>query len=248
MEHSTPSTILTTALKLPGVKVDREAFLRKELKLYYTEEQVNLSVKHNPAYAKIPKNAIDNIAKQVINYETKRVSTLSFLAGIPGGAAMAATIPADIVQYFGFMMRAMQKLAYLYGFDDLEVSEDHLSDASMNQLLSFLGVMFGVQEANILVKKFADIVAKQLPKKLAQKALTEGAIYPIIKKIATSIGIKMTKQIFADGVGKIVPIAGGVISGGISYISFKPSCYKLKKSFEALDLCDPEFYSLARPD
>jgi len=38
---------------------------------------------------------------------------------------MAATIPADIVQYYGYTLRAMQKLLYLYGFSEIESDEEN---------------------------------------------------------------------------------------------------------------------------
>lgn len=42
---------------------------------------------------------------------------------MPGGFAMAATIPVDIAQYYGYMLRATQKLLYLYGFPEIGVTE-----------------------------------------------------------------------------------------------------------------------------
>ena len=144
--------IIQQAMKLPIVKVNREKFLHKELIRYYSEDVVNIAIKKNPAYAGIEKERIHEISKQVINYETNKVSAISFVAGMPGGFAMAATVPADIAQYFGYMIRVMQKLAYLYGFEDFELNEETISDETLNQIVVFLGVMFGVQGANAGVK------------------------------------------------------------------------------------------------
>lgn len=234
--------IVQQAMKLPVVKVNREKFLRKELIKYYPEDVVDLAIKKNPAYAGIEKEKINEVSKQVINYETNKVSAISFAAGMPGGFAMVATVPADIVQYFAYMIRVMQKLAYLYGFEDFELNEDTISDDTMNQIMIFFGVMFGVQGANSGVKKIAEAAAKKVSKSLAQKALTKGTVYPIVKKIAQAVGIKMTKQIFAESVSKVVPVIGGVVTGGLSYATFKPCAKKLKNSFKDLYLCDPQYY------
>lgn len=234
--------IVQQAMKLPVVKINREKFLHKELIKYYPEDVVDLAIRKNPAYAGIEKERINEVSKQVINYETNKVSAISFAAGMPGGFAMVATVPADIVQYFAYMIRVMQKLAYLYGFEDFELNEDTISDDTMNQIMIFLGVMFGVQGANASVKKIAEAAAKKVSKSLAQKALTKGTVYPIVKKIAQAVGIKMTKQIFAEGVSKIVPLIGGAVTGGLSYITFKPCAKKLKNSFKDLYLCDPQYY------
>ena len=230
------------------MRVNRTKFLTKELKIYYPEKIVALAIEKNPAYVGIDRRRINKIAKQVIDFETNKVATISFAAGIPGGFAMIGTVPADLTQYFAFMIRVMQKLAYLYGFEDFNLNEDEISDDTLNQILIFLGVMFGVQGANTGVKKLAELAAKKISKSLARKSLTKGAIYPIIKKIATKVGIQMTKQIFADGVSKVVPIVGGVVSGGLSYISFKSCAIKLKKSFSVLPLSDPDFYDETRKE
>lgn len=238
----TTEDILRQAMKVPLVKISREQFLRKELIKYYPDEVIDKAIMKNPAYAGIGREKIGEIASQVINYETNKVSAISFAAGIPGGIAMAATIPADITQFFGFIIRVMQKLAYLYGFPEFEFSEAEVSDDTMNEALVFLGVMFGVQGANAGVKTIAESATKMVSKSLAQKALTKGTVYPIVKKVAQSVGIKMTKQVFANGVAKVVPVVGGVVSGGLTYVTFKPCSIRLQNSFKDLKLSDPEFY------
>ena len=238
----TPQDILLQALNVPGVKIERSEFLYKELIKYYPEEQVLKSISTNPASAEIPRERINTIANQVIDYETNKVSAISFAAGIPGGIAMAATIPMDAVQYFGFVLRVMQKLAYLYGFSEFHLDEKNISDETMNQLLIFLGVMFGVNGATQGVRIIAETVSAKVSKSLAQKALTKTTLYPIVKKVATTLGFKMTKDVFAKGVSKVVPVVGGVISGGITYATFKPCAIKLRDDFKTLCLSDPEFY------
>lgn len=238
----TPQDILLQALNVPGVKIERSEFLYKELIKYYPEEQVLKSISTNPASAEIPRERINTIANHVIDYETNKVSAISFAAGIPGGIAMAATIPMDAVQYFGFVLRVMQKLAYLYGFSEFHLDEKNISDETMNQLLIFLGVMFGVNGATQGVRIIAETASAKVSKSLAQKALTKTTLYPIVKKVATTLGFKMTKDVFAKGVSKVVPVVGGVISGGITYATFKPCAIKLRDDFKTLCLSDPEFY------
>lgn len=240
--HFSTEDVLRQAMKIPLVKIKRAKFLAKELVKYYPKDVIDKAIEKNPAYAGIEREKINEIAKHVINYETNKVSAISFAAGIPGGPAMAATIPADITQYFGFIIRVMQKLAYLYGFDEFEFNEDEVSDETMNQVMVFLGVMFGARGVTAGVRAIAEAATKKVSKSLAQQALTKTTVYPIVKKVAQAVGIRMTKQIFAGGVSKLVPVVGGFISGGVTYFSFKPCAYKLQKSFKDLNLSDPEFY------
>lgn len=157
--------------------------------------------------------------------------------------AIAATIPADVAQYFGFLLRVMQKLAYLYGFQEFELNENSISDDTMNQLLIFFGVMFGVSSAAQGVKIIAETASNKISRTLAQKALTKTTLYPIVKKVATTLGFKMTKDVFAKSVSKVVPVVGGVVSGGLTYLTFKPCAIKLKDNLKSLNLSDPAFYN-----
>ncbi len=234
--------ILPLAMKVPGVKINREAFLRKELIIFFSEDVVKDAIANNPAYAGISKEEINKIAQKVISYETNKVSTISFATGVPGGFAMAATIPADLIQYFGFILRVMQKLAYLYGFEEFDLKEEEINDGTMNEILVFLGVMFGVQEANAMIKIISEAVTKKVAKDLSQRALTKGVVYPVVKKIAGQIGIKMTKQIFSKSVSRVVPVIGGFASGGLTYATFRPCSNRLKNSFSKLPICDPNTY------
>ena len=68
-------------------------------------------------------------------------------------------------------------------------------------------------------------------------------IYPVVKKVATLLGFQMTKQIFARGVAKVVPIVGGVASGGLTYVTYKPMAIKLKKHLSGLQIADVNYYS-----
>lgn len=240
--HIKVEDVIALAIKAPGVKINRTDYLTKELSIRYPKETLDIAITHNPAYAGISREDIDRIAKQAINYETNKVSAISFAAGLPGGIAMAATIPADLAQYFGFILRIMQKLAYLYGFEEFDINDDAIDDETMNRIILFLGVMFGVQEANAAIKVFASLVAKAVINRLPKMALTKGIIYPAIKKIALFLSVHMTKQIFAKGVAKIIPVVGGAASGALTYVTFKPNAISLKKQFESLPLSDPDFY------
>lgn len=173
---------LRAAIRVPGVNINRTDFLERELRTKFPKEVVEKAISTNPAQAGVTKEDIDSLAKQCVNLETNSVSAISFAAGVPGGLAMIATVPADITQYFAFTLRIMQKLAYLYGFDDFQINNGNVSDETMNEILFFLGVMFGVQEATAAVKVIAETASKKAAKSLARKALTKGAVYPIVKK------------------------------------------------------------------
>lgn len=237
--------IITLAFKTPGVHVTRDNFLQKELYKNHPQAVIDKAIATTPAQAGISSDEIDKIADEVINYERNCVSGISAALGVPGGWAMAATIPADIVQYYGYTLRAAQKLLYLYGFPEVDSDEEgiRLDSQTINQLILCLGVMNGVAGANNAIKGMAKVLAVGVEKKLLNAALTKGTFYPLVKEIAKWFGIKMTKSIFAGFFKKAIPVVGGIVGGGITFFSFKPCCYRLKAALQDTMLSNPDHKS-----
>lgn len=233
--------IIILGLKTPGVGISRSEFLKKELMKNYSKEVIEDAIATTPAKAGISLNEINKIADNVIQFERNCVTGMSAALGAPGGAAMAATIPADIIQYYGYMLRAAQKLLYLYGFPEIDVSEKSqtFDSETLNILIVCLGVMYGVMGANNAIKAMAKALACGIEKKLINTALTKGTIYPIVKEVAKWFGKKMTKEVFAGFFKKAIPVVGSVVGGGITYVSFKPCCDKLKASLQDTLLSNP---------
>lgn len=238
------NTVLENAAKLPLVRVDRNDFLTKNLNKLCTPEQLQMALTDGTLRAGIPVSILDSLANAIINAESLKVTAISAAAGIPGGLAMAATIPADLAQFYGFVIRISQELAYLYGWDELFGERSNLDAATESQLILFIGVMSGVGAANTAIAKlFGETAMRAVAKKVAAKALMKTWYYPIVKKVAAMLGQKMVKATFAKGVSKAVPILGGAISGGLTLATFKPMANRLKKHLSNLAHMTPEEYN-----
>lgn len=103
--------------------------------------------------------------------------------------------------------------------------------------------MFGVNGAATTINKISFSADQKASKSIVSKALTKGTIYPIVKRISSKLGVKMTKSMFAKGASKTIPVIAGITSGGLTYVTFKPISHKLKKYLETLKWCDVEYYS-----
>lgn len=233
--------IIIMGLRTPGICISRTDFIKKEFSRKYSEEILEKAIASTPLNAGISLEEINLIADNVIKFERNCVSGISTVLGVPGGAAMAATIPADIIQYYGYMLRAAQKLMYLYGFPEIDINEEGqtFDTETLNLLIVCLGVMYGVAGANNAIKAMAKALSVGVEKKLINTALTKGTIYPVVKSVAKWFGVKMTKEVFAGFFKKAIPVIGGVVGGGITFVSFKPCCDKLKKSLQDTALSNP---------
>ena len=223
--------IITSAVQIPGVKVDRKKFLAET----FANHDVVLEdiFELGPIEAGISKEDLSKLANKLILSRTGQSSIASFVAGIPGGLAMAATVPLDVLQFFGMAIRLAQELSYLYGADDLWQNGQLDDEKVKNQLLLYCGVMFGVSGAVSGVRVLSTQIAKTTLKKLPQKALTKTFWYPMIKQIGKAIGIKVTKSTVAKGISNAIPVIGGVISGSMNFASMLPMANRLQSTLES---------------
>ena len=220
--------VLETSLKLPFVNVDREEFLTKELTKFCTPMEVMTALDDTPLKV-LSKKEIDKLANQCISYHLTMVCGTSALMGLPGGWWMAGSIPADITQFYGHILSLMQKLIYLYGWPSLTNVNKQLDDESLNIMTLFVGVMMGNKLAIEALTKVATQISKN-----AGVRISEGVMAHYIIKIAQWIGINMTKEGFAKGVGKVIPLVGAPISATITYYTFRPMARRLKTHLDEL--------------
>lgn len=227
---------LKKVVRVPGVRISRDDFLRQELRERgVPEEVIRRAIDTNPAFAGIPLAELDRLAEQVISYETNKSAAISFAAGIPGGFAMLGTIPADLTQYYVHAFRIVQKLAYLYGWRELLSAKEEVDDETIGIIAIFFGVMLDVEEASMSLSSFAsstvmDTVKKQVTKQFLMKT----SWYRAVKKTLQVIGVNLTKKAFTQGFSKVLPVIGGVVSSGLTFMSLQSQSSRLKKHLREL--------------
>ncbi|WP_323617002.1 hypothetical protein [Erysipelothrix rhusiopathiae] len=238
--------IIILGLKTPGVRINRTEFLNREFRKHYSEDVIEKAINETPALAGISSDLIDKISNDVIQSERNLVSGISTALGSPGGFAMVATIPTDIIQYYGYLLRAMQKILYLYGFPEIntEMNDTYFDSETMNTLVLCMGVMYGAAGASNALKGIAHALGQGVEKKLLRTALTKGTFYPVVKSTLKWFNVNLTKKIFANFFKKSIPVIGGLVGGGITYLTFKPCCDKLKDTVKDTILSNPNYEKL----
>lgn len=231
--------ILQASLALPGTKVHRNSFLRSQLTSYCAQTQVQKAIDTSPAVAGIPEEVIDKIADACIKQQVLIASSLSFTAGLPGGWFMAATVPADLAQFYGNVIVLAQKLAYLYGWPDL-LEGDEVDEQTKWQLTLLIGSMMGANLAQRGLMEVAERLAVQVAHRLPREALTKYAVYNLAKQTARWIGISITKTSFSRGISKAIPVIGAVASAGITAGMMWPMARRLQRHLKTLKFAKPE--------
>ena len=228
--YNTTMNLITTLSQLPLVRVNREEFLKNTFK---KSEHLDRILAEGPQSV-FTSESLRKKANEIIQVSTNSTSVASFVAGLPSNIAVAiAAGGADLTQYFGFALNLAQQLAYLFGEDELfNGGHGNVSEQTKGRIVAYLGVMLGAGGAASLLVATSKKAAEVMGKKVAARALTKTAWYPLLKKVAAWIGVKITKQSVGKAVTKAVPVLGGFFSAGITYFTFKPMGNRLADVFK----------------
>ncbi|MBB6626643.1 hypothetical protein H5V45_04835 [Nocardioides sp. KIGAM211] len=226
MNHQSQDKLYATTLqtigavsKLPVVRVDREEFLRRQ---FAGSPHLDVILLSGPQ-AVYTAESLRKRADSIIRSSAAKTSLASFATGLPGNpAVMVAAGGVDVAQYFGFAINLAQQIAYLFGEDELFDGGGQLSEAAQIRVIAYLGAMFGAAGAAALVSQTSKQVGSNLGKKVAAQALTKTAWYPLVKKVGALVGKQVTKKTVEKTITKAVPIVGGVVSGSLTYVTFRP--------------------------
>lgn len=223
-------------LRIPGAKINRNDFLRESFANWYghdTDEPARIIV--SPLEI-IPIAEIERQARKVIRGHTTKVTTLSTLTGLPGGLAMLASIPADLVNYYYHVVTVGQKLAYLYGYPDLLDAEGGITDDGMLVLTVFIGAMNSVEEANAVVTELtAEVMmvstqfADKTATKVARNILSKQVIGQSVEVIAKRLGLEISARTGGRALAKAVPLLSGAISGALTFQSYSKQTRRLHR-------------------
>lgn len=237
MSNESIFKIIDAAYSLPGVKIDRKAFLEECFK-DNTIEMRNKIVNTSPIQAGISQATLDAIAKKQISEELIRVSGMSALTGgvnIGGWTTAAGMALADLTQYFAHCCRLCQKLAYIYGWPDLNQASDLIfkidnHDVRAAEVILF-GCMFSVNKANeIVVELSTKCIAKHTGIRGFWTMIRPPVWLKVANQVGKVIGINISRDLAKRSVVKFVPFVGAATSGALTYCVFNKAADNLYKT------------------
>jgi hypothetical protein len=99
-------------------------------------------------------------------------------------------------------------------------------DDNFKSLLTLLvGVMVDIEDAD---KTIVEVFSTQVRKDVTAVALGKG-LNKIVMQIAVALSYRLTGKSVFKSIWKMIPLVGGVVSGGITLFTFKPMGDKLKE-------------------
>lgn len=167
----------------------------------------------------IKKNpSVEEAAKSLINNSTVKCGTSGFLTGFGGFATMIATLPANVTSVMYVQLRMCCAIARMAGYD---IHSDQvqtliyacLTGSEMSDILKQAGIKFG--------QKFGTAMVKKIPGKT-------------ITAINQKVGFRFVTKFGETGIvnlGKVVPVLGAFIGGGVDVASTRIIGYNAYKIF-----------------
>lgn len=161
---------------------------------------------------------VEEATKSLINNSTIKCGTSGFLTGFGGFATMIATLPANITSVMYVQLRMCCAIAKMAGYD---IHSDQvqtliyacLTGSAMSDILKQAGIKFG--------QKFGVAMVKKIPGKT-------------ITAINQKVGFRFVTKFGEKGIvnlGKVVPVLGAFIGGGIDVASTRIIGYNAYKVF-----------------
>lgn len=203
------TSLLKTVLDMPGIRVDRDEFLKDKLEKFCPSDKLELAVE-NPVKM-VPKNILDKIANTSINRHTTKVTSLSAATGIIADTALDNSVnaialgvtgisnngvPIEMAKFYWHALTLSQKLAYLYGFPDLS----KLDKESLSNLFT---VCAGVMSGDDIAGTALNDISKHFAETTAEYPINTTS-YPVIQQIKERLDTYLTSQESLDlGIDKI---------------------------------------------
>lgn len=221
--------LIARVSKVPGIRVDREDFLRRE---FAGAPDLDRILREGPAGIR-PAEDLRRRADVLINASTTRSALVSFLTGLPSGpVTMTLAGTADVVQYFAFAVNLAQQVAYLYGQGELfDGPQGGLTDLGRSRIVAYLGIMFGVPQADSLLSRTQWGPDDESRQALVAMTLSRGILIPLLQNVAAGLGRRISRKGSARVLVDAIPALGGLVSGGMTYASFRTMGGRLADAF-----------------
>lgn len=164
------------------------------------------------------KGTLEQQVDSLIKWQTTKAGFSGFVTGFGGMAALPITLPANIASVIYIQIRMISAIAYMGGHN--------LSEEKIKTFVYLCMVGNGAKEMlkNIGIKAGEKLMT-HLIADLSAKTMTH-----MNQKVGYKLLSKFSEKSIAN-MGKIVPVVGGLIGGGLDIISTKAIGAIAKKMF-----------------
>ncbi len=216
--------LISSAMKSPHFKVDRDTFLTEEFSDLPQEIAENI-ISTNPIVAGISREELRQRAENILN---NKISSAEAEEKSHKTDNKEKNLSTEIIEFYSIALKTAQEISYLYGEKDLWKRSSIDSREIKNQLMLYCAVMLGAAGAAKTVKVFASSLAKEAKKKMLKKIF----YYPLIKVASKLAGRDVTMKSLSESISYSIPAAGEFVSDGIALATLLPMGNRLIDTFD----------------
>ncbi len=166
----------------------------------------------------------ENAVKEFINWQVAKCTTSGFLTSLGGLITLPITLPANLASVWYIQLRMIATIATIGGYDPISdevqtLAYICLTGSSVTKICREAGIQF--------TNKLTISMLKKIPGTM-------------LTKINQKVGFRFITKFGSKGIvnlGKMVPLAGGIIGAGFDYVGTKVIAKKAQDVFlyEKLD-------------
>ena len=160
----------------------------------------------------------EKACKAMMQNQIIKCTTSGFITGFGGLIALPVAIPANVSSVLYVQMRMIACTAYIAGYD-LNCDQTQtfiyacLAGVAVNEILKQAGIKFGMKLAEGLVKKIPGKVLTKINQRLGFRFITKFGEKGLVN------------------LGKMVPVLGAGINGGLDFLETKAIAARAYKIF-----------------
>lgn len=160
----------------------------------------------------------EKAAKAMLKNQIIKCTTSGFITGFGGIITLPVTVPANVGSVLYVQMRMIACAAYMAGYD-----------LRSDQVQTFVYACLAGVSVNKVLKQTGIKVGEKLAVKSIEKIPGK-----VLTKINQKVGFRFITKFGQKGIinlGKVVPVVGSVISGGVDYTETKVIADRAYKMF-----------------
>lgn len=180
-----------------------------------------------PPHRFLSVKVLNHIANQEINRHTELLAMGSAGSSLTGCIATWVGIPTELSQYSVNLVLLIQKLAYLYGWDDF-YSYGTVTAETKARITFMMGSMLGIREADALLRSACRSYKGQVSITPMPYVGDHSPIDKVIVEISKRLLVLSAKGGITAWIGRKTPLIGVTIGATSSYLLVKPSLVRMK--------------------
>lgn len=218
--------LLDLTLRTDIARVNRVEWLTDTLYPFLSISELE-QLATEPPHRFLSVKVLNHIANQEISRHTELLAMGSAGSSLTGCLSTWVGIPTELAHYSVNLVLLIQKLAYIYGWDDF-LTFGSVTTETRARITFLMGSMLGIREADELLRNACVLHGRQVSVTPMPYTGQRSPIDHILAKISQRLLLLSAKGGATAWIARKAPLIGATLGATSSYLLIKPSLVRLK--------------------